>query len=104
MLRKVFDWCGLRSLFWHSFVICKVEDRAVEAHQQVGAEDDLPPALNLGIVRDAIIGPAKFIFRVLETCPGSFGYPFNKRASTAALPFPFLHHLDINQVAMRFHG
>ncbi len=38
-----------------------------------------------------------------EARPGYFEYLFDKRASITALPFPFLHDLVINEVAVRFH-
>ena len=42
--------------------------RALQADERVGAHDQLPPALDggIGIVGDAVIGPAQVIFGVVE--------------------------------------
>ena len=39
---------------------------ALQTHEQIGAEHDLPPALNLRIVRHSIIGPTQFVFRMFQ--------------------------------------
>ena len=39
---------------------------ALQADQRVGAHDQFPPALDAGVVGDAVVGPAQVILRVLE--------------------------------------
>jgi len=55
------DLLGSRGLW-----LCRLEHRALEADQQIGTADDLPPALNGGIVGDPIIGPAQRVFALFE--------------------------------------
>jgi len=40
--------------------------RRLQAHQQIGAEDQFPPAFDTGRVRQPVIRPSKFVLGLLE--------------------------------------
>src|SRR5262245_12145167 len=65
--------CGGRGRRWgisrrgrRSHVAEGGEGRTLQTDERVGTHDQLPPALDAGIVGDAVVGPAQIIFGVFE--------------------------------------
>lgn len=65
MLWKAFHFRSLGSSR-ASVLLAGLQGRALETDERIRTKDQLPPALNRGVVRDTIIGPAEFILALFE--------------------------------------